>query len=54
MLKLLRVGAEQGLVGDVKAWWVYRDKRNLTTHTYNAADATELLAALRRKGELDA
>ena len=65
---LLRVGAEQGLVGDVKAWWVHRDKRNLTTHTYNAAvaadvaasipkfaaDAAELLAALRRKGELDA
>lgn len=67
---LIRVGAEQGLIeaDAVPDWFVYRDKRNLTSHTYDAAKAAEvaaavpafaeharaLLAALQRKGEHDA
>jgi nucleotidyltransferase substrate binding protein (TIGR01987 family) len=65
---LMRVGAEQGLVADPTAWFVYRDKRNLTAHTYDAAkaneiasilprfaaDARRLLEALRERGAHDA
>lgn len=65
---LIRVGAEQGLIDDVSAWFVYRDKRNLTSHTYDAAkaaevsaclpqfaaDARRLLEKLEAKGALDA
>jgi nucleotidyltransferase substrate binding protein (TIGR01987 family) len=43
---LIRVGAEQGLVQDVTAWLVFRDKRNITSHTYNAAKAAEVAAVL--------
>lgn len=62
--ELLRAGAEQALVQDVTRWWVYRDKRNITSHTYDAAkaaevaqvlpdfaqDAAALLAALQARG----
>jgi len=65
---LIRVGAEQGLIGDVSAWFVYRDKRNLTSHVYDAEKAAqvyailpafarhsrELLERLKARGELDA
>lgn len=65
---LIRVGAEQGLIDDVPAWFVSRDKRNLTSHTYDAAKAAqvyavlpafarhahELLQRLRARGERDA
>ena len=65
---LIRVGAEQGLIGDVPAWFIYRDKRNLTSHTYDAGKAAEvfrilpdfardarcLLERLRQRGENDA
>ena len=43
---LMRVGAEQGLIGDPGAWFVHREWRNLTSHTYNAAKAAEVRAAL--------
>lgn len=43
---LIRVGAEQGLIDDVTAWFVYRDKRNLTSHTYDAEKAAAVYAAL--------
>lgn len=66
--ELFRVGAEQGLIGDPTAWFVYRDKRNITSHTYNAAkaaevftvipsfakDAQQLLARLQARGQQDA
>jgi nucleotidyltransferase substrate binding protein (TIGR01987 family) len=65
---LVRTGAEYGLIKDVPAWFVYRDKRNITSHTYDAAKAAEvfavvpgfardaraLLAALEAKGRDDA
>ncbi len=43
---LIRVGAEQGLIDDVAAWFVYRDKRNLSSHTYDAAKAADVAAVL--------
>jgi nucleotidyltransferase substrate binding protein (TIGR01987 family) len=43
---LIRVGAEQGLIDDVADWFIYRDKRNLTSHTYDAAKAAEVAACL--------
>lgn len=43
---LIRAGAEQGLIDDVPAWFVYRDKRKLTSHTYNAAKAAQVSASL--------
>ena len=65
---LMRSGGEYGLVRDVDAWMVFRDKRNITAHTYNAAKAAdvaavipgfsqhaqELLARLQAKGATDA
>jgi nucleotidyltransferase substrate binding protein (TIGR01987 family) len=65
---LIRIGAERGLVGDVDAWMIFRDKRNITSHTYNAAKAAEvatsipsfaqhaneLLANLQSRGAADA
>jgi len=43
---LVRMGAEQGLIDAVEPWFVYRDKRNLTSHTYNAVVAAEVAACL--------
>lgn len=43
---LIRAGAEQGLIADVDAWFVYREKRNITSHTYSAEKAAEVAAAL--------
>ena len=43
---LIRAGAEHGLVADVAPWWVYRDKRNITSHTYDAAKAADVAAVL--------
>lgn len=65
---LMRVGAEQGLIDDVPAWFVHRDKRNLTSHIYDAdkaaavyqalpgfaRDARALLERLQSRGERDA
>lgn len=44
--ELIRVGAERGVIDDVAAWFIYREKRNLTSHTYNAAKAAEVFAVL--------
>lgn len=43
---LIRTGAEQGLLENVEAWFVYREKRNMTSHTYDAAKAAEVFRAL--------
>lgn len=43
---LVRTGAEAGLLADVDAWMVFRDKRNITSHTYNAAKAAEVATVL--------
>jgi nucleotidyltransferase substrate binding protein (TIGR01987 family) len=44
--ELMRAGGERGLVRDVGAWMVFRDKRNITSHTYNAAKAADVAAIL--------
>lgn len=44
--ELIRSGGERALVRDVDAWMVFRDKRNITSHTYNAAKAAEVAAVL--------
>ncbi len=46
--ELIRAGAERGLVSDPESWFEYRDKRNLTAHTYSEATAEVVLAAARR------
>ncbi|WP_295392263.1 nucleotidyltransferase substrate binding protein [uncultured Thiodictyon sp.] len=43
---LMRAGAEQGLIDDVAGWLVYREKRNITSHTYDAIKAAEVAAVL--------
>lgn len=43
---LMRTGAERGLLPDVDAWMVFRDKRNMTSHTYNVAKAAEVAAII--------
>lgn len=44
--ELIRTGAEHGLIDDPTAWFIYRDKRNLTSHAYDAAKANEVFAIL--------
>jgi len=44
--ELIRHGGEMGLVRDVDAWMVFRDKRNTTSHSYNAAKAAEVAAVI--------
>ncbi|MDQ7001072.1 MAG: nucleotidyltransferase substrate binding protein [Ghiorsea sp.] len=39
---MIREGAERGLIDEPVAWFDYRQKRNLTTHTYNAEVAQEV------------
>lgn len=36
---LLRTAAEKGIISDVEPWLVYRDQRNITSHTYDEAEA---------------
>ena len=43
---LIRVSADHGLLEDVAAWYLYRDKRNLTSHAYNAAIANDVFSAI--------
>ena len=43
---LIRTGGERALVRDVDAWMVFRDRRNITSHTYNAAKAAEVAAVI--------
>lgn len=43
---LFRVGAERGLVEDVEAWFDYRERRNITSHTYDEVKAARVFEAL--------
>ncbi len=36
---LFRMGHEQGLLRDAEAWFVYAERRNLTSHTYQTRTA---------------
>jgi nucleotidyltransferase substrate binding protein (TIGR01987 family) len=44
--ELMRSGGERGLLADVDAWMVFRDKRNITSHTYNAVKAADVAAVI--------
>lgn len=43
---LMRTAAEKGLIDDPRAWFLYREKRNITAHTYDALQALDVLAAI--------
>ena len=43
---LLRTAAERQLIGDVERWFVYRDARNKTSHTYDSAIAESVFAVI--------
>ncbi len=45
-MDLVRTGAEAGLVDDVARYRLYRERRNLTSHTYDEERAEEVLSAL--------
>lgn len=61
--EVIRVGAERGLIAVPERWFDYRDKRNITSRTYDeekarevysvladfAADAADLLARLKSR-----
>ena len=36
---LMREAGERGMTQDVSRWFVYREQRNITSHTYDAAKA---------------
>ena len=40
--ELLRMGGEAGLVENVAEWFVFRDKRNITSHAYDEKKAKEV------------
>jgi nucleotidyltransferase substrate binding protein (TIGR01987 family) len=45
-MQVIRAAAEAGLVSDVARWKEYRDKRNITSHTYNPERAEEIVEIL--------
>jgi nucleotidyltransferase substrate binding protein (TIGR01987 family) len=45
-MQLIRTGAEAGLIADIGRFKNYRDKRNLTSHTYNKQRAAEIAQTL--------
>lgn len=45
-MDIVRSGAEAGLVTDVERFRVYREKRNITSHTYDEEKAEEIVEAL--------
>jgi nucleotidyltransferase substrate binding protein (TIGR01987 family) len=44
--EVIRVGAERGLIAVPERWFDYRDKRNITSHTYDEEKAREVFAIL--------
>jgi nucleotidyltransferase substrate binding protein (TIGR01987 family) len=45
-MDVIRSGAEAGLVRDVSRFRDYREKRNITSHTYDARQAEKIVAVL--------
>lgn len=45
-MDFIRTAHEAGLVRDVPAFKIYREKRNITTHTYDAGKAEDILSVL--------
>jgi len=44
--EVIRVGAERGLITIPERWFDYRDKRNITSHTYDEEKAREVFSVL--------
>lgn len=44
--EVIRVGAERGLIAVPERWFDYRNKRNITSHTYDEAKAREVFSVL--------
>ncbi len=36
---LLRTAAEKGIIDNIERWFIYREQRNITSHTYDAKKA---------------
>lgn len=45
--EMIREGAERGLIDDPVAWFHYREKRNLSSHTYDEDIARDVYQAAR-------
>jgi len=45
-MDLVRSGAEAGLIADVARFRDYREKRNITSHTYDQTKAEQIVAVL--------
>ena len=43
---LMRAAAETGLIDDPLAWLLFREKRNITSHTYDETKSLDVLAAV--------
>ena len=46
-MQIIRTGAEAGFIADIARFKEYRDKRNITSHTYNETKAEEIVVVLR-------
>ena len=45
-MDLIRTAADAGLLKDTKAFRIYREKRNITSHIYDAAKAEEVVSII--------
>jgi nucleotidyltransferase substrate binding protein (TIGR01987 family) len=45
-MEIIRAGAEAGLIDDVARFRTYREMRNITSHTYDEAQAERIVAVL--------
>jgi nucleotidyltransferase substrate binding protein (TIGR01987 family) len=43
---LMRTAAEKGLLDEPAAWFLYRDKRNITSHTYDETKALDVVSVV--------
>jgi nucleotidyltransferase substrate binding protein (TIGR01987 family) len=43
---LIRTAAEKGLIDDPLPWYLFREKRNITAHTYDQTKAIDVLAVV--------
>ena len=43
---LIRTAAEKGLLDDPLAWYLFREKRNITAHTYDQTKAIDVLSVV--------
>ncbi len=46
-MDIIRTGAEAGLIQDIARYRDYREKRNITSHTYDQAKAEQIVSILK-------